>query len=982
MESLEPRQLLAAAGLVPVGPAPAGALTGKIVYASGGHGWQWNNSLGRWATDRPNVNSMVEDFGNQDQLTLFADYALRAGATVVPMRPVGRQVNEVVVDNDSLGVTWSGAWTNTSTGTRWYDEDYGAGGADAVRYRFASASSGGETAVATYTPNIPESGNYPVYAWASYGSNRTNQLYKINHSGGQAQIRVDHRMVGNGWVYLGTYHFDAGSSAAAGSVQISNQSTAGGVVIADAIRFGNGMGDVPWGSGGIGTGSISGYPREDEGSLLWAWRGLGQGVTPSSVLTTNPSAPPRMAAHMTPSSNPFGSSVFLDIHSNAFNGSARGTEGVIHSTASSRTPNQQPLSTYLSRNVGNDMIARNGQFEYNWVFRRDFGTGNHAQLNKAYTDGKFDSTLIEIGFHDNVMDAAIMRDPRGRDQFARGIYEGVLEYFINYGNVAAPNVTLPSAPINVGAVSNAAGQVTIAWGAGPISNTGVSGVYGDIPAGYRIYASTDGYGFDGGTYAAGYGTNSITLSGYDPTIPYYFKVVAENAGGQSLGSEVVTVLPNGGPKQVLIVNGFDRYDRTQNYRQSYAYGGTYAERVWPRYNNSFDYVVQTHSAVHAARPGVSVASTSNERVISGAVNLNDYDVVVWILGRESTSSSSFDAIERNKVEQFVAGGGHVFVTGAEIAWDLDQQNNGRDFYNNTLKAGFVNDDADTYNVSTAAGGIFAGLSNFSFSDGAAFSNLDSQTYHVNAADVIAPQAGAQYALNYVGGAGGAGIQATGVGGRGNIVLLGFPFETIVSPAMRTLVMDRVLGFFSVSAFVPEDADFNDDDLVDGTDFLVWQRHMGVSVPPLTNGDADGNGSVNGADLTVWRDQFGSVSTAVAATTFVLQEPAQQAFAVEISVDASVGSYYAMAQEAAKPQGDAFATSARTGSPAGLVERSYRPAVDRNYLSDLAVIDFDRSRLRRVEPLVEQAEVSRASHIDGAFDDAGSWRKDVAGRLQK
>jgi hypothetical protein len=255
-EQLEPRLTLAAAGLVAVGSQPTGPLTGKIVYTSPGHGWQYNTSLGRWATDRPEYQ-LVEDFGTQDQFTMYVDYLFRSGATIVPMRPVGRQTNEVVVDNDSPGVTFSGSWTNSTTGTRWYDEDYGAV-ADTERYRFASTNAGSETASATYTPNIPAAGFYPVYTWVTPGTNRTSQLYKINHTGGQTQVRVDHSMVGNGWVYLGTYHFAAGSSPTNGSVAISNLGTAGKAVIADAIRFGNGMGDLPEGSGGFLTGSVSG----------------------------------------------------------------------------------------------------------------------------------------------------------------------------------------------------------------------------------------------------------------------------------------------------------------------------------------------------------------------------------------------------------------------------------------------------------------------------------------------------------------------------------------------------------------------------------------------------------------------------------------------------------------------------------------------------------------------------------------------------
>src|SRR5690606_25419506 len=135
--------------------------------------------------------------------------------------------------------------------------------------------------------------------------------------------------------------------------------------------------------------------------------------------------------------------------------------------------------------------------------------------------------------------------------------------------------------------------------------------------------------------------------------------------------------------------------------------------------------------------------------------------------------------EQSRVEQFIATGGHLFVTGSEIAWDLDASNNGRSFYEGTLKGNFVADAANTYNVSAAAGSIFAGITRFQFSNGAAFSSLDSQTYNVRFADVIAPQAGAQMALEYLGvTGGGAGIQVPGVNGRGNVVMFGFPFETI------------------------------------------------------------------------------------------------------------------------------------------------------------------------------------------------------------
>src|SRR5205823_1490057 len=187
-------------------------------------------------------------------------------------------------------------------------------------------------------------------------------------------------------------------------------------------------------------------------------------------------------------------------------------------------------------------------------------------------------------------------------------------------------------------------------------------------------------------------------------------------------------------------------------------------------SNSRDYTVQVAAALQTAKPGLRFNSTSNEAVMSGAVNLANYQMVVWILGEESTADHTFDATEQAKVESYIAGGGNLFLSGSEIAWDLDQSNNGRTFYHNTLKATYVADDAGTYSVTGSAGGIFAGLS-LSFDNGTQF-------YDAEFPDVISPQAGAQTAMGYANGAGGAAIQAAGTGGRGGVVMLGFPFETI------------------------------------------------------------------------------------------------------------------------------------------------------------------------------------------------------------
>ena len=79
-EPLEQRLALAASGLVEVGTQPAGALSEKIVYTHGGHGITANTN-GTWSFQRPLLLDMVEDLGNQDQMTFRVDYLFRAGAT-------------------------------------------------------------------------------------------------------------------------------------------------------------------------------------------------------------------------------------------------------------------------------------------------------------------------------------------------------------------------------------------------------------------------------------------------------------------------------------------------------------------------------------------------------------------------------------------------------------------------------------------------------------------------------------------------------------------------------------------------------------------------------------------------------------------------------------------------------------------------------------------------------------------------------------
>lgn len=766
---------------------PIGALSGRVVFMNGGHGWTYDTNF-PWRLLRGIQQEMNEDYGNLDQLNFFAAYCFNAGAVVVPFRPLGQQTYEMVLDNDDPGVVFTGSWAKSSS-TLFY------GKSGDVPYRYANLDSN-ETATVAYTPTIPLTGYYPVYTWVAHGANRGDQLYRIRHTGGESQVRIPHYMVGNGWVYLGEYYLNAGSNASIGSVIISNlrSTTNGSVVIADAIRFGNGMGSINRGEG------VSGYPREDESCRYWIQNSVGQGQSASLYDGTGDdesdgwSAPPKMSAEM--NREAYGSiykRIHISFHSNA--GGGRGTVGLI---TGNPTPNQASLAQIAGKEVNDDLVALGSPpLETNWYNRTTVTyTGGYSEIDGSLFNDEMDATILEVAFHDSADDAKLLRDPKARAAVGKAAMHAVVKYMNQFdtNNPVLLNF-LPEPPTNLRAIASSNGLITLSWTA-PVRIGGSQN-----PTNYVIYRSTNGYGF--GNPISVSNVLTCTVSNLAPEVDYYFRVSAANAGGESMPSAVVgcraaslTGLP-----RVLYVNAFERFDRTTNLRQdttrqSYDPPGASGtiERVWPRRINAFDYVVPHGKAISSF--GMAFDSCQNEAITNGTVMLSNYPVIIWACGQESTENETFNSTEQAKVTEFLNAGGGLFVSGSEIGWDLDRASGptagDRAFYNNQLHAEFgsnTNDDSGIYTVVATNNALFAGNGN------ATFDNGTKGIYWVQTPDILLPNGtGTRVALTYTGTTNAAAIQYDGSAGGGRVVYLAFPFETITSSSLRNTYMADVLNF--------------------------------------------------------------------------------------------------------------------------------------------------------------------------------------------
>jgi hypothetical protein len=93
-----------------------GALLGKTVYVSAGHGFTWNTTVSGWRTQRGNTHDIVEDLVSIETTNqLLVPLLENAGARVVTVRERDLNPEMVLVDDGRIGYSESGEATRFSS---------------------------------------------------------------------------------------------------------------------------------------------------------------------------------------------------------------------------------------------------------------------------------------------------------------------------------------------------------------------------------------------------------------------------------------------------------------------------------------------------------------------------------------------------------------------------------------------------------------------------------------------------------------------------------------------------------------------------------------------------------------------------------------------------------------------------------------------------------------------------------------------------
>lgn len=782
-------------------PNPAGALWGKSVYLSPGHGWYWTGS--GWTTQRGYSEGAVEDLSNAENVSQFlVPCLLAAGAHVVPLREIDTTARMVIVDNDDgqeptergqyREVGDPSLFSNSSlTGFRVFSGSIpsGTNPFSSGTNRLMNTDSA-ETARAVYTLNVPADGYYNVYiSYSSYSQRAPDAHVIVQHPGGQAHFRVDQRHHGLTWVFLGRFWFKAGVSETEGSVVLANDSAYAGTdiqVSLDAVRIGGGMGFIDR------SGGVSGKPRYEEACRYHAqFAGAPDTVYDSSSSADNSddvSCRSRLAAWIHETGE---DAVFVSWHSNA--GGGRGTSTYVYGPNPpdgtynfTGAPGSDRLAVHIEDRVVRYFRTLEGTWRDRGVFSAYFG-----ELNPSYNN-EMPSALLEILFHDSAADMYWYLQPAVRRASGRAVCHAVLAYFAERDGT--PLVLPPDPPVGLRVTNAGLGRVEIAWSAPPPDSAG-----GDPPSGYRVYIGPTAASFDDGQLVEG---TSLTLENLNPGDFFFVKVHAVNAAGESaFGTPPAAVRVSAtGRANILILDAFTRLDTGMNWMQNLGYADPVHRIVMQRIQDFREGI--KHHAPELASLDMAFDTWQSEALAQDSPDWSRYDLIDLMAGR---GADAFDPQLWDTVAQAVFAGSHLLVTGSGFLPQLVDANR-TDLMSQLLGVESITAEPDA-SVAFAADGVFHDI------PGTGIGYVEGLNF--DAADRVSLSPGSALDAAGYGSGTHAGLQNVTTGGE--VFTFGFPLETIPDFAVRREIFARLVDHLGIEAPQPdagvdvvEDADADSD----------------------------------------------------------------------------------------------------------------------------------------------------------------------------
>ena len=846
--------------------APKG-LDGKNIALWQSHGWYFEPKLNRWEWQRARIFQTVEDLYTQSYVMPFLMPMLEnAGAYVMSPRERDTNVIEIIADNDGGFATGkyaeSGAWSNTGVPGFGYAKQQMQ--VDDNPFKMGTARQIGATksgdATASWTANFPKAGKYAVYvSYQSLPNSATDAVYTVNSLSGARQFKINQKMGGGTWIYLGHFDFAEGTPDKP-VVELTNASAnKKAVVTADAVKIGGGMGNVarivkqPLDSIDYQY-VLSGYPRFTEGAkyfLQWAgapdsvytlsgnvndytddYRSRGEWV---NWLAGGSSVLPKRAGLNIPVDLSF---AFHTDAGTTKNDSIIGTLGIYctdghengtkFANGMSRQASRD-LTNLIMTNIVNDIRTT---YEPDWTRR--------GMWDKSYYEARVPEVpgmLLELLSHQNFADMKYGLDPAFRFLVSRAVYKGMLQFLAQRDGV--PYVVQPL-PVRSMAITGGEGNYTLTW------KPTVDSLEKTADPTYYIVEQRVG---DGGfTRVARVNDPVYNITVSDSDIHSY-RVIAGNDGGVSFPSEVLALCYVPGDKTpVNIVNGFTRvsapdffdsgdiagfYDVRDHgvpYVEDISFIGSmfeyrrdipwmdddaagfgasradYEDKVVA--GNTFDFVKVHGEAIRAA--GHGFVSSSVEAFTNSATGEGEPKIVDLILGKQKEivqgrgvfgpRFKTFPSALQDKITAYTAAGGDIFVSGAFVATDLwDNPNSTPEVAKADQK--FATDVLGYHwrvgQASVEGGAYEVATRNKAFTGGTyEFSTtLNSECYAAESPDSFYAP-DSKRGFTFMRYSENNLVAGTAFDNGYRTVVIGFPFETIKGGEARASLMGQILNFFN------------------------------------------------------------------------------------------------------------------------------------------------------------------------------------------